>query len=253
MLAQWSARHEKKAIVGGFLGDTGSMTVITCHTPMGTYAQMQKYLDLLKLWRRAWSEAGFTPVVLDGSKRQAGASEESRLRAAFDRSETVNHRDYEWHCYRRWLLLKDYAANFATPLLMVDGDVFPNPSQKKHPFFWNPAAEWSGRFHVLDAGGNPCAVLANHGATYDWILLLRERIPTLRIDYKGKPHVSDMIVAQHAYFPPANPLCAAWEDRRDLPLIHVSTDSVIKEGFRAEDKSAFVSSRIGTFKRPASK
>lgn len=207
---------------------------------MGTPAQSDKYRKLLALWRQKWAQAGFNPTVLDASQCRVPLSAERALRAEFDRTPTANHRDYEWHCYRRWLVIKEFAKSFATPILMIDGDVFPNPALRGHPFFKQPATGWSGGFEILDVSGNPCAVMATADAVSDWVRVLLDRMTACVIDYNGTPHTSDMIVAQQSLPKPVRGLCAAWEDRQDLPMAHISTDSAIAAGFSADRKAEFI-------------
>lgn len=221
---------------------------------MGTYEDQRKYQRLLAFWRRAWGEAGFTARVEDASRGVVSRSLERQMRSAFDQMPTVNHRDYEWHCFRRWLVLYDLSAMYQGPLLVVDGDTFPRPEHARHPFFQRPASVWTGGFDILDAYNNPSAVLTGLVGLRSWIDTLIGEIPHHRTHVNGQPHCSDMIIAQATRPLPAAPLCANWGDRRtDLPMVHIGTDSIIAEGFKASQKAEFVANKLGTIKRPAKK
>lgn len=218
---------------------------------MGTFAQQAKYLALIRLWKKAWSQAGFNAVAIDALQSPYRHPARHELRASFDKSPTVNDREYEWHCYRRWLHLSEFAAGFEGPVLMIDGDVFPNPTSKSHQFWSTPAAFQLFPFQVLDIGGNPCAVMANHEGVEGWIRTMIETAPTVQITYNGKPHTSDMILAQAAYPRHPEPVCVDWKPGTVRPLVHVSTEVALANGFNASTKPAFFDKFIGTFRKPA--
>lgn len=227
------------------------MTVVTCYTAMGTFSQQAKYLALIRLWKRAWSQAGFNAVAIDALHRPHRHPLRHALKDSFDRSPTVNDREYEWHCYCRWLILSEFAAGFEGPVLMVDGDVFPNPKSKNHDFWQTPAAFRLFPFQVLDSEGNPCAVLANSEGVEGWIRTMIDTAPEVRITYNGRPHTSDMILAQSAFPRHPSPVCENWKPDSTMPLVHVGTDTALKHGFDAWSKHAFFDKFIGTFRKPA--
>ena len=224
---------------------------MTCYTAMGSPAQQVKYVGLIRLWKKAWAQAGFNAVAIDAFQSPYRHPARHGLRASFDRSPTVNDREYEWHCYRRWLHLSEFAAGFEGPVLMVDGDVFPNPKSKNHQFWSTPAAFRLFPFQVLDVHGNPCAVLADHEGVEGWIQTMIDTAPTVRIEERGQPHTSDMILAQAAYPRHPEPVCENWRPDSVLPLVHVGSDTAMKYGFDAWSKTAFFDKFIGTFRKPA--
>lgn len=226
------------------------MTVCTYFAPIWGSDKVRQYRNLLTVWRRAWQEAGFNPVVLEEGRTQV-PERVPEIENAFANSVTVNDRTYEVQCYLRWAYVADLAARFAGPVLSVDGDTFPNPECRSHGFFRRPASFWNGEFHVLDVGVNPCAVLTDGVSCQHWIDVLLENMATCRAQIGGRDHTSDMVISQHTQ--PRYPirLCAPWghPTGSEYPLVHVGTDQVKAAGESEDDKAGFVLRRVGTFRR----
>lgn len=81
--------------------------------------KMRGIRRLLKLWLRAWHQAGYDPIILT-SANASSHPQYHPLREAFERFPTVNNLDYEVACYLRWL-----AFRMAGGGTFMDYDILP--------------------------------------------------------------------------------------------------------------------------------
>jgi len=235
------------------------VTIATFIRDMGPPENVKAHRDLAKFWAKTWSQAGFTPRVIYPTSANTPRISLKGLRAAFDASPTVNDRTYEWACYERWAYLAEAAALIQGPILCVDDDFVPNPRARGHRFFKAPKEFWdavSPLPTVLDINGNPSGMLADAAQLRRWVTELQQNIPTTRTEMAGRLHVSDQTIARKV-------LRSRIDFTEELgapdvgsprgvvrPLIHVSTDGVIKSGHKGR-KVDWIEANIGTYKAPA--
>jgi hypothetical protein len=168
---------------------------------------------LIEYWQKTWTDQGWTPHIL--SWRDAYLNPLSqKLAAKVKTLPTVNNPFYELACWMRWAAFANHTG------LMSDYDVFPQKPFPPREFkgFTNGQAGAAGVIvgTPLDIAGVIQAIL-----TYE---------PGPKDVYKGKRHVSDMVVLQNRLdiFDHIEPLAlcyreAGWEA---LPLVHFNNDSL---------------------------
>lgn len=137
--------------------------------------------QMLEIWRRKWSEAGFNPVVLDRSHAMRHPKY-VELNRRVGQLPTINGIDYERACYIRWL-----AFDLMGGGLMVDWDVHPRGLTEAD-------LDLEEDVHLYSSDGAPCMVTASKRGAKGIIQMFFEEAPITEV--AGRRHTSDMFFFQ---------------------------------------------------------
>lgn len=163
---------------------------------------------LVKMWRRAWEDQGWTAIVLSKADAQRHPKFDA-VSANSKRFPTVNGKEFELACFIRWCAFSLISG------AVTDYDVFP-----RVPF---PPAEFPIPFC-----GDPCngpGFLVGNQYDFNAVVdVIAGYTPTSHDQHEGKPHVSDLLILQRNpnLFPNVRTLQAGygasgWDS---VPLIH---------------------------------
>lgn len=158
------------------------MKVFCYHEPIQGFKQEEEIIDL---WRESWAKHGWEPVVNSASDALKYPGYDRFLEAVW-KHPTVNPKQYELACYRRWAAMAACAGEGA---LMTDYDVM-NFGFRPEYAIVNPDKL------TFYERGVPSAVLGNSESFTRAcnVLAAYKRVPSDRTN--GKPHLSDMIIFQ---------------------------------------------------------
>lgn len=161
--------------------ESNAPPVFTYHEDIG-----RRETDLIMEWKRSWSAHGWNPIVL-GDSDFASASEATRFLESVSKLPTINTRQYENACYKRWMAVAQRGGG-----VMTDYDVM--------NYGWTPehAPKANGRLTFMERGIPSVVVgsvkqfkaMCNDIATYN---------PCPEDKFESRAHVSDMFIVQRLW------------------------------------------------------
>lgn len=104
-------------IAGSSPAPATSRIIYAYYQPISDWPR--KDAELFELWKRAWADAGWQPEMLNEQDARKHRLYEQAQRA-WAEYPTINHREYERHCYNRYLAMHTRGGGW-----MCDYDVFP--------------------------------------------------------------------------------------------------------------------------------
>jgi hypothetical protein len=142
-------------------------------------------VELMKYWKSSWRKHGWTPVIL-GDADFSSVKGSERFKASVSKLPTINTKEYELACYKRWLAMSVRGG------LMVDYDVL------NYGFTPDMAVKQNGTLVFYEAK-IPSAVLGSARQFQRMCNELERYEPCKEDNIDGKPHVSDMFVVQRLW------------------------------------------------------
>lgn len=187
----------------------------TYYEAIGSINQSEQQQQI-ELCRQSWQRHGWELVVL--SLQQAQQHPWFELYSLGMQSlPTVNTPEYEYHCFLRWLAMVTVGGG-----LMIDYDVM-NMGITDLAYFQRHQPLTIYQRHV------PCVV---YGTAEQYLAVCRKffqfAVNRLYIElYKGRPHVSDMIMLQNGFTDTdVKKLQLVKSYPEDSQLVHCSTNSI---------------------------
>lgn len=175
--------------------------------PSMVVSTIQRTLDL---WLYAFYAQGFLPVILNLTSTEERANF-NKTRTEFPIFPTVNADEYELSCFLRWVALAEQGGG-----LFMDYDLLPMTIPRSAPMRELIACTWRDLTMYETQ-----APMVTHGSAPEierWVEYMRtfKIKETDRIN--GRPHISDMIIAQHAITQNEKNFCL----KPALPFFHCS-------------------------------
>lgn len=197
------------------------MNVFTYYEP--TPLLGQEYL--LACWQDSWRAKGWNPCVLgaDDARRHPLFQAYNKAIKSFP---TVNAREYEEACWRRWLAYSVASDEHVESIVATDYDVI------NRDLICGPGVRPAVLGRTLGLHENPTAACVGSKRSFDAFVMLALRSAErgiVRVD--GRMHVSDMTLSH------AVPelwdwklITEEWWADAAAPLLHVSAHAVERAG-----------------------
>lgn len=188
----------------------------------------QEQVELLRLWKQLWAEAGFNPVVrtIKDAQRHPKFDHWDSL---FSKLPTVNPREYEMCSYRRHVAMAAIGGGFLT-----DYDCFPNGfTVSDYIEAERLSIDKTTDLPVMLSIGVPCALIGTQKQFEKFVVEILMAAPVIE---SGKPHLSDMHVAQSlekSLKIQSLDICREYTPGTDAKIIHFSHNACGK-GKRAQ-------------------
>lgn len=208
--------------------------LVTIHTYYEEIPQFPHERPLLDLWAASWRRNGWTPVILTRADAARHPLLETLEVHALRHLPTINHRDYELACYRRWCAFQAAGGGW-----MADYDVL-NYTLTPEGLEPQPSpGPWMGLDNQNPSRLCPCFVGAGPEACAEAIgLFLAHRAD--EADRRGdRFHTSDQtILRRHAAALQARgrlhflPLCGQYRSQetawKTMPAVHFGNTAMIE-------------------------
>lgn len=182
------------------------MRVYTYHEPV---EEMQDQTGLIDLWKRSWEQHGWTPTIL-GEVHAAAHPEFEKYLEAVSRHPTVNPKNYELACYKRWLAMEQVGGGW-----MVDYDVI--------NYGFKPVNH-DDRLTLHSGNWCPCVSSGNKSAYKSAVVAFQTFEGPWEM-YPGTPHTSDQDILKnrpHLFDIQASCLCYCEPGWEKMKLVHYS-------------------------------